>query len=196
MCVETFGFATWLRRSHCNGCMLHGNCVGEIVLWHLWLFMCAWCCSLVESVVGMAACLLPCSVAMCVDRCGIATLQRRSRSNGWAVRVLPWSFAAGHCKLHWVGCMEGALVICQHIFLNFGADHFPSRIPFKRCFKMFLGGVLAQRSGLGSAISVAIARNSMVLCNSVSADGLAMAASRFLGVAGACVSIMLCSWAS
>ena len=50
----------------------------------------------------------------------------------------------------------------------------------------------ASRSGYsGAAICVAALRNSIVFCNSVSADRSGMVASRFLAAAGACV-ILLC----
>ena len=42
-------------------------------------------------------------------------------------------------------------------------------------------------SGFGAAISDAVARSSIVLCNSVSANCIVMAASRLLGAADACV---------
>ena len=50
--------------------------------------------------------------------------------------------------------------------------------------------VLASRSGCGAAISDAIARSSIVLCNSVSADRIVVAASRLLGAAAACVILL------
>ena len=46
---------------------------------------------------------------------------------------------------------------------------------------------LASRSGCGAAISDAVARSSIVFCNSVSADHIVVAASRLLGAAAACV---------
>ena len=49
---------------------------------------------------------------------------------------------------------------------------------------------LASRSGFGAAISDAIARSSIVFCNSVSADRIGMAASRLLGAAAACVILL------
>ena len=49
---------------------------------------------------------------------------------------------------------------------------------------------LASRSGFGAAISDAIARSSIVFCNSVSADGIVVAASRLLGAAAACVILL------
>jgi hypothetical protein len=52
---------------------------------------------------------------------------------------------------------------------------------------------LLPRSGFGAAISVSIARHSMVLCNSVSADRFVLAASRFLAAAVACVILVSCA---
>ena len=49
---------------------------------------------------------------------------------------------------------------------------------------------LASRSGCGAAISDAIARSSIVFCNSVSADRIVVAASRMLGAAAACVILL------
>ena len=49
---------------------------------------------------------------------------------------------------------------------------------------------LALRSGFGAAISDAIARSSIVFCNSVSADRMVVAASRLLGAAAACVILL------
>ena len=49
---------------------------------------------------------------------------------------------------------------------------------------------LASRSGFGAAISDAVARSSIVLCNSVFADRIVMAASRLIGAAAACVILL------
>ena len=49
---------------------------------------------------------------------------------------------------------------------------------------------LASRSGFGAAISDAIARSSIVFCNSVSADRIVVAASRLLGAVAACVILL------
>ena len=49
---------------------------------------------------------------------------------------------------------------------------------------------LASKSGFGAAISDAIARSSIVFCNSVSADRIVVAASRLLGAAAACVILL------
>ena len=44
--------------------------------------------------------------------------------------------------------------------------------------------------GFGAAISDAIARSSIVFCNSISADRIVMAASRLLRAAAACVILL------
>ena len=49
---------------------------------------------------------------------------------------------------------------------------------------------LASRSSFGATISDAIARSSLVFCNSVSADRIGMAASRLLGAAAACAILL------
>ena len=46
---------------------------------------------------------------------------------------------------------------------------------------------LAPRSGFRAANSDVVARSSIVICSSVSADCIVMAASRLLGAAAACV---------
>ena len=49
---------------------------------------------------------------------------------------------------------------------------------------------LASRSGFGAAIFGAVARSSIVFCNSVSADLIVVAASKLLGAAAACVILL------
>ena len=50
---------------------------------------------------------------------------------------------------------------------------------------------LAARSGFGAAVSEAVARSSIVFCNSVAADRIVVAASRLLRAAAACVILLL-----
>ena len=58
-------------------------------------------------------------------------------------------------------------------------------------FQNRLFSALASRSsGFGAAISDTVARSSIVLCNSVSADRIVIAASRLLGAAAACVILL------
>ena len=49
---------------------------------------------------------------------------------------------------------------------------------------------VASKSGFGAAIADAVARSSVVLCNSVSADRIVVAASRLLGTAAACLILL------
>ena len=53
-----------------------------------------------------------------------------------------------------------------------------------------LFSALASRSGFGATISDAVARSSIVFCNSVSADRIVMAASRLLRAVAACVILL------
>ena len=110
-----------------------------------------------------------------------------------AACVILLSFAAGHCKLYWNGCIKSARVICQRIFAILSLMIFLLKTLFKSASKSCFFP-LASRSGFGAAISSAVARSSSVLCNSVSADRIVMAASRFYG----CVrnTIFFCSWTS
>ena len=75
-------------------------------------------------------------------------------------------------------------------FLHFGANNFPFKHPFKKCFKIVFFFALASRSGFGAAISDPVARSSIVFCNSVSADRIVMAASRLLLATAACVILL------
>ena len=75
-------------------------------------------------------------------------------------------------------------------FLHFGASDFPSKNPFKKCFKIVFFSLWASRSGFGATISDAVARSSIVFCNSVSADRIVMAASRLLHAVAACVILL------
>ena len=107
-----------------------------------------------------------------------------------AALVILLSFAAGLRKSYWSGCMKAATVICQQIFSILALVNFPSKNPFKKCFKIVFFVALASRCGFGAAISDAITRSSIVFCNSVSADRIVVAASRLLGAAAACVILL------
>ena len=78
----------------------------------------------------------------------------------------------------------------MRFFLHFGASDFPSQNPFKKCFKIVFFFALASRSGFGATISDAVARSSIVFCNSVPADRIGMAASRLLHAVAACVILL------
>ena len=74
-------------------------------------------------------------------------------------------------------------------FLHFGARDFPFQNSFKKCFKIVFFS-LCSRSGFGVAVSDAVARNSIVLCNSVIVDRIVMAASRLLRAVAAYVILL------
>ena len=80
-------------------------------------------------------------------------------------------------------------------FLHFGASDFPSKNPFKKCFKIIFFSLWRRDSfGFGATISDAVARSSVVFCNSVSADRIVMAASRLLRAVA--VFVILLSFAA
>ena len=79
----------------------------------------------------------------------------------------------------------------MRFFLHFGASDFPSKNPFKKCFKIvFFSLWRRDPSGFGATISDAVARSPIVFCNSVSADRIVMAASRLLPALAACVILL------
>ena len=49
--------------------------------------------------------------------------------------VILLSFAAEDRKSYWNGCIKAAKVMSAD-FLNFGANNFPFKIAFKKCFKI------------------------------------------------------------
>ena len=55
-----------------------------------------------------------------------------------AACVILLSFAAGLRKSYWSGCMmhDGCDSDLSADFLHFGASDFPSKNPFKKCFKI------------------------------------------------------------
>ena len=93
-------------------------------------------------------------------------------------------------SLHWNRCIKAmfSTVVFQQqrfIFL-FDTDDFSFKIQFLKMLQNHCFSAWASRSGFGAAICVAVVRNSIVLCNSVSADLSGMVAPRFLAAAGAC----------
>ena len=53
-----------------------------------------------------------------------------------AAFVILLSFAAGSRKSYWSRCMKAATLDLLANFLHFGACDFPSKNPFKKCFKI------------------------------------------------------------
>ena len=106
-----------------------------------------------------------------------------------AACVILLSFAAEDCKSYWSGCIQAATVICQKIVAILALIIFLLKFLLKSASRSSFFA-LASRSGFGAAISDAIARSSIVFCNSVSADRIVVAASRLLGAAAACVILL------
>ena len=106
-----------------------------------------------------------------------------------AALVILLSFAAGLRKSYWSGCMKAATVICQQIFSILALVIF-LLIFFSKVLQNRLFFALASRSGFGATISDAVARSSIVFCNSVSADRIVMAASRLLRAVAALVILL------
>ena len=108
-----------------------------------------------------------------------------------AALVILLSFAAGSRKSYWSGWHEGCHSDLSADFLHFGASDFPSKNPFKKCFKIvFFSLWRRDPSGFGATISDAVARSSIVFCNSISADRIVMAASRLLRAVAAFVILL------
>ena len=72
-------------------------------------------------------------------------------------------------------------------FLHFGANDFPSKNPFKKCFKIVFFSLWRRDPVLELQFPTPLRVFFFVLCNSVSADRIGMAASRLLLALAACV---------
>ena len=108
--------------------------------------------------------------SVCADRIVMAASRLLGAA---AARVILLSFAAGHRKSYWNGCIKAAIVICHAIFVNFDAGDLPFKIPFKIAskFKIFFFA-LASRTHpiLELQVSDAVARSCSVFYNSPCAD--------------------------
>ena len=79
----------------------------------------------------------------------------------------------------------------MRFFLHFGASDFPSKNSFRKCFKIAFFSLWHQDpSGFEATNSDAVARSSIVFCNSVSADRIVVAASRLLPALAVCVILL------
>ena len=107
-----------------------------------------------------------------------------------AACVILLSFAAGHRKLYWNGCIKSARVICQRIFAILALIIFLLKLFLKSASNRVFFPLASRSSGFGAAISSAVARSSIVFCNSVSADRIVMAASRLLGATAVCAILL------
>ena len=107
-----------------------------------------------------------------------------------AAYVILLYFAAEDRKSYWSGCIQAAKWICWQIFSILALVIFLLKILLKSASKSSFFFALASRSGFGAAVSDAVARNSIVFCNSVTADRIGMAASKLLGAAAACAILL------
>ena len=99
-----------------------------------------------------------------------------------------WMLHAVCCGEEWLH--EGCDSDLSADFLHFGASSVPFKNSFQKVLQNRLFFALASRSGFGAASSDAVARSSIVFCNSVFADRIVMAVSRFLLAAAACVILL------
>ena len=123
-----------------------------------------------------------------LHRCYVVLVESRGRKPCVLCYTI-LSFAAGHRKLYWNGCIKSARVICQRIFPILALMIFLLKL-FLKVLQNRVFFPLASRSGFGAASSSAFARSSVVFCNSVSADRILMAASRLLGATAACAILL------
>ena len=98
----------------------------------------------------------------------------------WCCAIL-LSFAARSRKSYWGGCIQAAIVICQQIFEISALLIFLLKILSKKCFKIVFF-LLWRRDPVLELLLPTLLRVVLlqVLCNSVSADCIVMAASRLL----------------
>ena len=116
-----------------------------------------------------------------------------SRLLGAAVAcVILLSFAVGYRKSYSSGRTKAAVVICQQVFSILVLAFFLLKCSLESASKSPFPFSLWRRdsSGFGAAISDAVSRSSIALCNSACADRIVMAASRLLGVAAAHVILL------
>ena len=104
------------------------------------------------------------------------------------VILLLFSFAAGHRKSYWSGCIKAAILICQQIFSIFALVIFLLKNPFRKCFKIVFLSLWRRDPVLKLQFLTPL--RVVLLCNSVSADRIVMAASRLLRAAAACVILL------
>ena len=138
------------------------------------------------------------STLVWLPRAGCALLWTASGSE-----LLCFSSFAFHLELRTAECLCHLVLVSVCVVTNRTKNH--DRIAYvwqKKdlsdfgCFH-FLFKINFFCSGVGATISDAVARSSIVLCNSVSADRIVIAASRLLrAVAAFVIPIVFCSWIS
>ena len=111
-CVMLSSFAAGLRKSYWSGCMKAATVICQQIF------------SILAPVIFFLKILLKSASKssfflfgteiFCNSISRYCIVMATSRLPGAAAAcVIPLSFAAGHCKLYWSGCIKVAMVICQ-----------------------------------------------------------------------------------
>ena len=203
-CVILLSFAAEDRKSYWNGCIKAAKVICQQIfsILALIIFLLKFLLKVLQNRLfvalasrsGFGAAISDAIARSSIVFCNSVSADRivvaASRLLGAAAAcVILLSFAAEDRKSYWNGCIKAAKVICQQIFSILALIIFLLKFLLK-VLQNRLFVALASRSGFGAAISDAIARSSIVFCNSVSADRIVVAASRLLGAAAACVILL------
>ena len=203
-CVILLSFAAEDRKSYWNGCIKAAKVICQQIfsILALIIFLLKFLLKVLQNRLfvalasrsGFGAAISDAIARSSIVFCNSVSADRivvaASRLLGAAAAcVILLSFAAEDRKSYWNGCIKAAKVICQQIFSILALIIFILKFLLK-VLQNRLFVALASRSGFGAAISDAIARSSIVFCNSVSADRIVVAASRLLGAAAACVILL------
>ena len=73
--------------------------------------------------------------SVCADRTVMAASRFLAAAGVYVIRL---SFAAGHRKSHWSGCIKVARVILSVDLFNFAGDDFPFKVSFEKRFHIVL----------------------------------------------------------
>ena len=105
-----------------------------------------------------------------------------------AVCIILSSFAAGHRKSYWNGCIQAAIIICQQICSILALVIFLLKSLLKSASKssFFCFGVEIH-SVLELQILMPLRIVFFVFCNSAFADRIVLTASRLFGAAAVCI---------
>ena len=203
-CAIRSSFAAEDRKSYWNGCIKAAKVICQQILSILALIIfllkfllksaskSSFCRFGVEIGFGAAIsdAIARSSIVFCNSVSADRIVVAASRLLGAAAAcVILLSFAAEDRKSYWNGCIKAAKVICQQIFAILALIIFLLKFLLKSASKSSFCR-FGVEIGFGAAISDAIARSSIVFCNSVSADRIVVAASRLLGAAAACVILL------
>ena len=174
-CVILLSFAAGHRKSYWSGCIKAA------------ILICQQIFSILARIIFLLKILLKIASKSSFFRFGVEIrlwsvsadriVMAASRLLGTAAAcVILLSFAAGHRKSYWSGCIKAAILICQQIF-SFGANDFPFKNHFKNCFKIIFFSLWRRdpvvvslcRSHCNGCVKVAwhrgCMRNTIVFCS-------------------------------